>query len=436
MHPAAILVMEAQAGVIPELRNRFPQSKIYLRLEAAGAAWDPLRHGYSGSGYATYAAGVANSNRPDCLVPWNEANIEWSSAYPVPEAEHGYKQTVTFAEEFIRAYRSQTNVSVAFPAFSPGHQEDDFLTAAKAFIEVVKLYDELNLHVYWTREPGSSQSEWFGDRWIRQIAAYEYTGPVNITEFNREWDADDVDRLVTEVDEWVDTMSPQVQYAMWFISSSPDPSFDRLEINNNRTIVEGFARINSEVPPMDYYSVNIDLVEAGALVPGQPIRLVFKVTKPDGSLPGKGIATCTLNTPHGFDEWAYTGEVILRWSEINNGKADEDGIFEFTGTLPDIPDLRDGAKASIRILYVGVDGGNTGTSSKDIELPIVRSVTPPVPVVPSPVESPVRPAGGLSYEVDKHYLFKSLGDIANFADKLKALVIELQAHIVNSANPT
>lgn len=344
-----------------------------------------------------------------------------------------------FATEFIREYRaSGTPVPVAFPAFSPGHQEDDFLTAARFFVDIVPLYDELHLHNYWTPEAGSHLSEWWGRRYTRQIAAYQYAGPVAITEFNREFntnDGADVTRLVTEISEWEAALPPQIRYALWFIASSPDPAFNRLEINNNRTLVAGFAR-RSQEPTVDtqYTDVNISLVGSTPFVPGQPARVTFKVIGHDALVPGPGIATLQVDFPHGYDEWAYAGQTNFVWAEAGGGQPDSDGVFEFYGNVPAF-DFQDGAQAVFTIFYMArkADGSIATGRRNDFSLPLSRTggvAVPPPVAPPAPVTVP---AG--SYIADRHYLFRRLGDMHNKFAEAQAIAEELQAHLVGASDP-
>lgn len=439
IEPSSVLVMEGQAGYIEAIRQRLPHARVYLRAELGGRAWDPPSS-MNAKEYAGLCADLANRYRPDCFIPWNEANIEWRS-FGDPSGKEGYVLLRDYARRFVDAYRALSSVPVAFPALSPGHQEDDGIMGGNILTYTANLFDEIHYHDYWTPyETGSHLSEWYGLRSFRKNKAYNPQRPVVITEFNRIFnrnDGSDVENYLKEIREWRLSLPPNVTDALYFIADSPDASFDTMAIKNNRRLVEGLRDINRDRSVMEYYNVDVAIVQPVPVVtPGGVSEVVIKVTKEDGSAPGNGVAIGRLMLPLKSEDPVdtYTSDpVYMPRDELREGMYDTTGDFTLVANIPEFTIDR-AFTATLVVDWYGREG-TTGFSNTmghgRGEFPITvgpRGTSTPIPV-PAPTPVPV------SGSIDPHYLFARLGDVNNRvvqAQKdVQVLVEEMQRYLAN-----
>jgi len=365
--PGAALVMEGQAGAIPDIRRALPTARVYLRVEMSGKAWDPIDAGVSPEEYGRYCAVLANAKRPDCLVPANEMNIEWRSLFSTPDATaEQYRVLATYFDRLLAEYRRYSDVPIQFPANSPGHQEDDGILGGHILAPVAALYDELGLHTYWPK--GGQTNEWFGGRWQRLLDVYQPrpNQRVTITEFNREAAGDD-DTLASEIAEWVASLSPRISDVLWFIGDSPDQSFSRLTLRGREPLLATFERLNTDKEPMSNIGVSISLdqspdgigitIKTDRVVAGGFTVLLHVDPKADGFA-------------HAVDQYRFVGAL--------SGKA---------GLRFDRPDVPAGVGGSVEVHFLGFENGQTVTG--DTTLRIDRfdpgSGSAPAPVLPEPV---------------------------------------------------
>jgi hypothetical protein len=348
----------------------------------AGKAWDPIAAQVSPEDYGRYCAWLANTHRPDCLIPANEPNIEWRSLFNTPDSTPGqYQALAGYLDRVLAEYRRHSAVPIQFPANSPGHLEDDGPLGGQYLAPVAAKYDELGLHIYWPK--GGHTNEWYGGRWRRLFAVYRPKHRVVITEFNREAAGDD-EALAAEVVEWVASLDRRITDACWFIGDSPDPAFHRLTLRGRQPLLSAFQRLNTA---KDLMHIDIAIAQSGG-----------KVTVDLAATPAiTGGFTVFLHVDPKDDNTAYAIDQY-RFTPAMNGKA----RVEF-----DVPQVPAGVGGSIRVNFLGFDNGQVVTGEGETRVQSFGAGGPERAPAPEPAPAP---AGSLDL------IHQLVGDAVNRLD--------------------
>ena len=304
--PGGIVLCQPHFDAVVSLRAIIPDLVIVGRI-FGGNGWNAWLPPYSDPAemraYGEYCGRVAETAGID-IVQWaNEPTIEWGIS-PTPE---GYTQLAEASRAWLEGFRrATTRVRAGTVPLAPGHREDDDGGWGYRGADILKAvwheYDVLLLHNYWTCDPGSVGSEWWGRRWKRQIAAYGWTKPVIITEFNR--DPACADRpLEAEVRQFVAQLPFNVIGAAWFIWDSADPAFSRMCMKRNSELVRVASDINRNgkgdgiVVPGVEKPRRVILDVPANIYAGEP----FTVTVEFVGSKGEGVMTLFLRAPRGED---------------------------------------------------------------------------------------------------------------------------------------
>lgn len=240
LNPPLLVVCQPDFGTIPEIRRRMPNTLIVGRI-FGGDGWDAWHLPWSDLNkmqiYGFWCGGIAKRHDIDILQYANEPGVDdndpswWTVA--------GYQKLARGCGVVVDAFRAMTTRKIGTVPLSPGHQEDDGLVGAQYLAPVWHQHDVLLLHTYWTQDPSSVLSEWYGQRYRRQLDAYGWTGPWAITEWNRDEPTPPGDEerktLARDARTWFAAFPDDLNFlgAAFFLWRTGAPEFQRLQQFNN-----------------------------------------------------------------------------------------------------------------------------------------------------------------------------------------------------------
>jgi hypothetical protein len=242
--------------------------------------------------YGVYCAEQCLTNHINVAQFANEPSIE----SPIPTTPEGFALLRDGSAAWLAGFRTadQGRVMAGTIPLSPGHREDDYgdwgYRGADVLREVWQRFDVLLLHNYWTCDPASVQSEWWGYRWTRQLEAYQWAKTWAITEFNRD-PACSGRSSAADYRKWYSGIKHYYFHgATWFIWRSNDPSFNGLQMAPQQDLIDAAIEINKEAPPMPLQDTKMQYIGPATLIAGQTNQVEIEASGVDA-----GIFTLILN---------------------------------------------------------------------------------------------------------------------------------------------
>lgn len=402
LSPSLLVVMQPDFGTIPEIRERISDITIVGRIfgdYAAGwDAWHLPRDSHNLIEYGRFCGRLAEQWQIDILQYRNEPGIDDND--PSWWTAEGYKRLAIESGSIRAGFRQMTNRKLGTVPLSPGHQEDDGLLGAQYLSEEWHNHDVLLLHTYWNRDPGSVDSQWFGQRYKRQLDAYDWDGLWAITEWNRDEPTppggSEMASLAADARKWFALFPNDVNFlgAAFFIWRTGAPEFQRLQMFNNDELKAVAKEVNqggSTMPKTKPEKTEIVPLLTPAGVPGGEATITLKVSGVDGQAKGfvdveYPLVPGTLQTVYGPNQTAPIGP-------FGNGVVTI--VAAIGPAVTNLPGTVMGA-FTLRIVEIendnGVfvwDGGTFGPFDIEIvPVPTEAPATPVVPVHPSHGEPP------------------------------------------------
>lgn len=407
--PGILLVCQDDFPLIPALRAENPGVFIVGRVFGQYPVWDSWHLPYDDEermeAYGRFVAQLANQFQPDAIQYANEPGIDDND--PHWFTPDGYQRLARGCAAVVRGYHAAAGRALLGTVpLSPGHQEDDGFVGAQYLRAVWRQHDILLLHTYWTAaRPGSHLEEWFGLRYRRQLAAYEWEKAWAITEFNRDEPVPPGDaerrQVAVETREWFAQIRadlatlPPFRGACWFLLWSGDERFARLRLLDNPYLQQTLAEVNREegAPSMPASQpaapLRMTIEPDGPLVPGQPFVVRVPVRQADGGIPP--FAAVFIITDYGLASDGVTanaiGQVFFSREMQARALADPDGVAVVDGFVqPDIVELP--GTMTIRAAgFIKEDGGPF-----DIAPPAVPPLAVPIVAGDLPRSTATAPA--------------------------------------------
>ncbi len=231
------LVLENDIGFCQGLGNR-----AWLRILNHGRAW---RNPIYWAGYCVGKIAEVYQYGVRKLIYINEPNLALEGG---GESEADYIFLGQWHEEFIPeirqllAERGMSDVLLAGPALSPGHQETDGAGYNKHLVYAYTHVDIILAHYYWYRGGGflNDDDAIHYSRRIEQDMAYLKSlgvpdKPWAVGEFNREVDIHseaDRNHAVDQACQYYDYLAKMGVIGFYFLVTNVDPAFNKLSLSH------------------------------------------------------------------------------------------------------------------------------------------------------------------------------------------------------------
>lgn len=254
INPGVILLCQPYMALARELKERIPGVYIIGRVFGGNGfdAWHPKWTDADWMyRYGVFCGEMANQFAVDCIQFANEPGIDDNN--PWMWSREGYEAQRHGSYHWLRGFRSVTTKEAGTCVQSPGHHFDDDpdgegWTGAGIVKDVWQKFDVLLCHSYMTRDPGTIESEWWGRRYRREVAALGWTKRTIVTETNRDEPTppNDEDRksLAEFYRQWY--AGSEVE-SCFFIWDTADPNFARLTMKDNPWLIDVAAEANTRV---------------------------------------------------------------------------------------------------------------------------------------------------------------------------------------------
>lgn len=252
INPSIVTLMQPYFGAAQSIREQISGDVTIVGRFYGSPDVDAWHPPYEDAGrmraYGVYCAQQAIQFNINVVQFANEPSIE----SPIPTTPEGFAiirdGAAAWLDGFLTAW--QGKVMAGTIPLAPGNREDDYgdwgYRGADILRDVWQRFHVLLLHNYWTCDPGSVQSEWWGYRWTRQIEAYQWRKPWAITEFNRD-PACSGRPVAEEVRLWFSGIkNAYFMGADWFIWRSGDPSFAGLQMQPQQDLINLAIELNKE----------------------------------------------------------------------------------------------------------------------------------------------------------------------------------------------